>query len=179
MGTTVRNAGVMTGVARMADVARMLKEQLLQARRVYLKGRAPRSRYVHQLQREISAERAKPIDMLLQISYANIEDGLSAAVVTQWARSFIAEIEAYEASRRRERPVVGPLLPKMLRETRAQAALDEAQQAALANPDDPAVMDRLIAASAAYDAEQDAMIMDVRGRRARMTSSGAFLTVKC
>src|SRR4051812_6305570 len=82
---TVRSAGVMARPAQIAAAARMLVEQLLQPRRVYLKGKAPKSPYVHQLVRDLrstldGAPRKKPMEMVLAISFADIDDGIPVAL---------------------------------------------------------------------------------------------------
>lgn len=180
MGTTVRDSGVMAGVARIAETARVLREQLLQPRRVYLKGKAPRCRSVHQLRRDMAAGRVRAIEHLLTVSYADIDQGLSPKLVTQWAHSYIADVEEYAAERQRQRAASdGNLLVKMQRETRAHSVLDEAQLAALAHPDDPTALDAVITASAEYDAAEDTLVSAIRNRRARLTATNTVLAVSC
>lgn len=168
MPTTLSGAAVMSSIATLA---KDLTEQLLQGRRVWLKHRAPKSAYVHQLRRDLSAERKKSIEFLLAISFADIDDGLSPTVATQMYRSIIALIEerAQQRARLRGEPAVGAEpLALVQRESAVQAAKDDAERAYIADPASPETMQRLIEADAAYEIANDRLVNTVRSRLARV-----------
>lgn len=160
MSTTARRLDV-----TVESLAEDVTELLLQRRRVFLKHRAPSDKRDHQLRRDIACGKAKPVEMLLRVSLSDLEDGLSLAAAIRPYQAIIDMLTARAAERRfTDLP---PLLPVVQRETRAQAALDEAQHEILATPESIAAMDRVLDASVRYDREQDAMVRVVRERRAR------------
>lgn len=165
--TTTQSASDVT----IAALAEGIREQLLQVRRVLLKGRAPRNRRVHQLRRDIACGKARPVEMLLTLSAADLEDGASIESVCQPYDSAVATLREL-AARRETTPM--PMLTAIRRETRAQAALDEAEFTVL-----DAVSDSDISndAAALADAEERALrqlaetqtfISAVRDARARL-----------
>jgi hypothetical protein len=80
MESTHERSGVTTGIAQLAA---LLREQLLQARRIYLRNRAPKSPYVHQLRRKVSAEQTRTFEILLAISFADIDDGIAPSIAAK------------------------------------------------------------------------------------------------
>src|SRR5690348_6582372 len=127
MHSTIRAASVTA-----ESLARDITEQLLQPRRVYLKHRAPRSKYVHDLRRKLAAWIVRPVAMLLAISLADLDDGVPLSLVLEPYRTIMALLEAHASGARIA--ASGPALPLVQRETRAQAAMDAAQNEYLANP---------------------------------------------
>jgi len=166
--STTSRAAVVTNVAQ---IARDLVEQFLEPRRGYLKGRAPRSRYQHQLRRDIACGKAKPIDMILALSTADLDDGVPLSLVTQPYYAAIAALGEL-AMARDPRPALvlsgAPLLPLVQRETRAQALLDAAENEVLAHPDSLEAHDRCLSAAARYDDDMDRLVQAIRARRARL-----------
>lgn len=159
-------------VRQMAhDAAGAVTALLMYPRDKALHGRAPRDPQTHQRRRNIACGRATPAAMLLEQSFTDLMDGASVAQVTEPYRLCIAILEASASRGCRVPTNVASLLPVMLRETRAQAALDEAQARVLANPDDPAALAAVLECSAAYDAAQLAVEESVRSRLARATAN--------
>lgn len=167
--STISRADVVTRVS-LIDA---LREQLLQPRRTYLRHRAPRSKYVAQLRRDIARGQCKPIAMLMAVMLADVEDGVPASLVTQWLESAKALVEAQAVERQRTAPVPVSLLPLHRRETRAQAALDEAQLRALAEPDNADALEEVAEKAAEYDAAESTLLSAVRQRWARLTMQRA------
>lgn len=142
---------------------------LMHPRDVTLKRRAPRDPHTHRQRRKISCDEAKPAEMILLQSLTDLADGASFAEVAEPYRYALALLEA-AASAGGTAIGTGALLPAMVRETRAQGALDEAQARLLVHPNDPAALEAVLRASAAYDAAQEAMVDTVRRRRLAVTS---------
>lgn len=157
---------VQPGDVTIAELAADLTELLLQPRRIHLRHRAPRRRSDHQLRRDVACGKAKPVEMLLRLEVADLQDGAPLAAVLRFHEAAIVVLRELAATL--EATTAAPaLLTASLRETRAQASLDEAQQVLLAEPDSVRAMDRVLAASEQYDREQEAMVRTVRERRAR------------
>jgi hypothetical protein len=174
--TTTPASGVVTNVL-LASIAEDVSEQLLQPRRVYLRHRAPASRYVHQLRRDIASGKAKPIAMALSITFADQDDGLPTSLLIQPYLTIIAMIEARgqassaNALAESDRAIAAA----SVREQRAQTELDVAQLQ-LRGADDPiAACDRALDASAQYDVEQNRLVTKIRERRALLAVHGATL----
>jgi hypothetical protein len=168
MSNTLSVASVTVGIAQLA---RDLTEQLLQGRRIWLRGRAPKSRYVHQLRRDLAADRKKSVEFLLTISFADVDDGLAPSVASQMYRSIIALIEerAQQRALVRGEPIAGPdPLALVDREGVAQAAKDSAERAFIAEPLSPEALQRVLDADARYHAENDRLVNAVRSRLARV-----------
>lgn len=154
------------------SVTDALKAQLLQPRRIVLKKRRPKSPYVFQVRRDISTGKAKPIEMLVAMNRADLEDGASASFVNQVYRSLIAINEEYEQTlkARRGEPIVGPdPLSLVQRESAAQATKDDAERAFIAAPMSAEALQRVLDADARYHAENDRFVGVVRSRLARLT----------
>ena len=170
MTTTLRPRGVRaaraTSRADAERLAALLTEALLQPRRLHLKHRAPDDDREHQLRRDIACGRAKPALMTLRVQIADLLDGAPLAAVIRYHEAAIATLREL-AEEIPEPPTPASLLPVIQRETRAQAALDEAENALLANPDSIDAAERVLTASELYDREQDAMVRAVRERRVR------------
>jgi hypothetical protein len=167
MSNTLSVASVTAG---LAELAKDLTAQLLQGRRIWLRGRAPKSRYVHQLRRDLGNDRKKSVEFLLAISFSDIDDGLPPSVASQMYRSIIALIEerAQQRALARGEPVVGPdPLALVQRESAAQAEKDDAERAFIAQPMCPDALQRVLDADARYDAENTRLVTAVRSRLAR------------
>jgi hypothetical protein len=168
MSNTTSGAGV---TAPIAQLAKRLTEQLLDGRRTWLRHRAPKSRYVHQLRRDLAAERKKAVEFLLAISFSDIDDGLPPAVASQMYRDAIALIEerAQQRALTRGEPIVGPdPLALVQRESDAQAEKDSAERAFIDQPMSPETLQRVLDADAAYDAANDRLVTAVRSRLAHL-----------
>jgi hypothetical protein len=156
-----------------ADVTAML----LQPREEILKRRAPRSPYVHDIRRKIKAAIAKPIVMLLAVSMADIDDGISAAVAVQPYEAMIALLRAHAVRRAKPSGVPWEIRVRrvMERETIAQGKLDIAQLRASAQPTNLMILVELRQASREYAAVQtelDALI-DERWAEVELSRMGA------
>lgn len=127
--STQRGAGVDAMTRASLDEA--LKEQLLQPRRVYLKGRAPRDRYIVQMRKDIERGQRRPIPVLMASMFADVEDGIPASLVTAVLDSMKASVEEHAAKSQRVTPLLS-LLPLVNREARVEADLREAENRALA-----------------------------------------------
>jgi hypothetical protein len=168
MTTTNQQTGV---TASLAQLAKDLTEQLLQGRRIWLRHRAPKSPYVHQLRRDLAAERKKSVEFLLAISFSDIDDGLPPSVASQMYRSAIALIEerAQQRALARGEPVVGPdPLALVQRESAAQAVKDDAEREFIDKPMSADALQRVLDADARYDAENDKLVNVVRSRLAHL-----------
>lgn len=170
----------MSAPTKIVELARLLVEQFLQPRRVLLSKRAPKCPEVHQLERNLSADRIKPIEMLLRMDFAKVEDGLSVTQALQWIESYRTFVEEHAAEVRARRAgadlSIGAILAANQRETRAEGILNVAQNDLIANPDNPDAMDSFLAASANYETVNDDLVAKVRTRRARATLRGQVLT---
>jgi hypothetical protein len=168
MESTHERSGVTTGIAQLAA---LLREQLLQARRIYLRNRAPKSPYVHQLRRKVSAEQTRTFEILLAISFADIDDGIAPSIAAQPYLSVVAMIEERAQARALSRgePMIGPdPLALVDRESAAQAAKDSAERAFIAAPMSPETLQRVLDADAAYHAVNERLVSVVRSRLARV-----------
>lgn len=161
-----------------ATVPSLVCEQLLQPRRAYLHHRAPRSTYVHQLRRSIASGKARPVEMLLAISMADLDDGIPLALVRQAYDTMIALLEQHAARRQADRARHAPvsLLPLIQRETRDETAVTLAEQGALA-AESPATLDSLLDAIARHEADEQQLVDALRAKRAAYLSGSSFLQV--
>lgn len=173
MSSTTNRAAAVTSIAH---IAALITDQLLQPRRCFLKHRRPKSTYVHQLRRDIACGKAHPVEMLLAISNADLEEHVPIELVLQAYYSAIAELteRAQQINGNRARGDA-PLLPLIQRETRLEAEFNAAENELLAKPDDVAVIDRVLTVSAEYDDAQDKLAASLREKRARLTSTGHAL----
>lgn len=153
--------------AWIQEVAALLTELVRQPRRLHLRGRAPGDAQDYATIRNIWCGRARPIAMLLMHQLWDLHDGAPVEAVVRPLEAWIALLREYAGALPEPPAGVADLLAVIQRETRAQAALDGAEHALLAQPDSEAAADRLIAASEQYDREQEAMVRTVRERRAR------------
>jgi hypothetical protein len=168
MERTPSAAGV---TASIAQLAALLREQLLQPRRIYLRNRAPKSTYTHQLRRKVRCEQTKTFEILLAISLADIDDGIAPSVAAQPYRSVIALLEerAQQRAVARGEPVIGPdPLALVQRESDAQAEKDSAEREFIAKPMSPDALRRVLDADARYQGENDRLVSVVRSRFARV-----------
>jgi hypothetical protein len=154
-------------------LARAVTEQLLQPRRVYLHRKAPRSAYVHSLRRKMASGAVQPVFMLLSAAMADLEDGIPLPLVLQAWHSAIAVLTEYAntlpATRTTDVLPIERLLPLVQRENRMQAEKDAAERHLIANPESVDAHDRLLAADALYDSENDRLVAAVRARRGFLT----------
>jgi hypothetical protein len=177
--TIVRRAAARTRMAveTARELARDLSEQLLQPRRIILKHRAPASRYVHQLRRDIAAGKARPFDMVLAVSLSDLDDGAPvASVVAPYlaAASVLQEIGEQLAARAPAADSDGPaLLGAIRRENRIQATCDQDEREIIAHPTSREVLDQALSARALYDAASDRLVAILRRRRARLAAEGS------
>jgi hypothetical protein len=170
MQRTTSDASVTTVIAQLAA---LLREQMLQARRIYLRGRAPKSKYVHQLRRDMAADKRKSFELLLAISMSDVEDGIAPSIVAQPYLSAVALLEerAREIAQQRGGPALAPDPVALIqRENRAQATKDECERDVIANPASPDALQRLLDADARYEAENDRMVSGIRWTYARAVS---------
>jgi len=177
MSTTPSDAAVTSSIA---ELAKGLTAQLLQGRRIWLRHRAPKSKYVHQLRRDLAGEKRKSFEILLEISFADVDDGLAPAIATQAYVSAIALIQERAEQRAVSRggPAIDPdAITLVERESEAQAQKDSAERAFIAEPASPATLKRLIDADASYAAANDRLVSAVRSRLARATLTGRVLQV--
>lgn len=166
--STHSDVGVKTVVAQLASG---LCKQLLDARRTWLRNRAPRSGYVHQLRRQMACEQRQSFEPLLAISLSDVDDGIAPSIVAAPYLSVIAIIEerAQQRALARGEPVVGPdPLALVQRESAAQAAKDDAERAFIADPASVEAMRRLLDADADYHAKNDQLVRVVRSKHARL-----------
>lgn len=142
--------------AMHSAVAQELTDMLLQPREEYLKHRAPRSDYVHDIRRKIKALVARPIAMLLAVSFADLDDGVALSIVTQPYDGMIAILRAHAARRARRSgiPWEQRVHRVIERETIAQGKLDVAQGRVNANPTCIPLLMELRQASREYAAVQ-------------------------
>jgi hypothetical protein len=151
----------------IAALATDVTEALLQPRRVHLKHRAPRTPELHMLRRRIAAERAKPMEMLLKISFADLTDGAPLAAVLRPYEAIIDLLKVHATEHHRF-PHLPALLPLMQRETRAQAALDCAQQQLLELPASDGALAEVEDRAADYDRAKEALVDAVHVRRTHL-----------
>jgi hypothetical protein len=160
------------------ELARDLAEQLLQPRRVYLKQRGAESRYVRQLRRDIAAGKARPFDMVLAVSLADLDDGAPIAAViapylsaAEILRELGQELASHRPATSKASDNDGALLALIQRENRLQADCDEAERDVIAEPTSREILDRALASRALYDAANDRVIAALRARRARLVTA--------
>lgn len=153
-----------------APLATRITRALLDGRRKWLHAKTPRSRYVRDVRVGISCGRSRPVEKLLAVSLADVQDGVPLAVATKPYQDIIDALTATSAARE-ARPLAA--LPLLVSETRAQAALDEAQLRLAASPTDAAAMDEVLARDAEYRAAEDRYATAVRLQRAALQLAGA------
>jgi hypothetical protein len=183
---TPRGSSVTATPASIPELAALLYEQLRQARRIYLRGNAPRDPRVHQLERDMatpqdgSEPRKKAIERTLTVEFAMIDDGAPAAAVAAWHLTAIALIEERAQARAlaRGEPVVGPD-PRALidRENEVQALKDRAERAVVANPQSPDALRTLLDADAQYEIVNDRLLKGIRWSYARSVSGRGMASV--
>jgi galactokinase len=178
MSTTRRAADVTIGtLTRIGQVAGMIKEQLLQPRRTFLKHKRPKSDYVFQLRRCISSDKATPVQMLMAISTADLDDHVPLSLVLQPYQSMLSELTEYaQLIERAETSADAPVYPLVQRENRFQSERDAAERDLLAHPNSIEAHDRFLEATAHYESENDRLVKRVRAGRARLTQTGRLLS---
>lgn len=173
---STRATGAVTS-AVVASIAEDVTEQLLQPRRIYLRHRAPKSSYVHDLRRKMASFIVRPVAMLLAVTFADQDDGVPVSLLVQPFLTIIAMIEA-RAQAAPDRALAESdraIAAASVREQRAQTELDVAQLSLPAAADPLAACDRLLEASARYDVEQDRLVAKIRERRALLAVHGVAL----
>lgn len=127
-----------TNRAEIEPLAAMVTELQLQVRRVDLRKREPRSRYVRDLRKKIAAYVARPVHMLLAIAIADLEDGASLTRVLQPFYACIALLREHAARRDVARGKGWDRRYQELqaRECDAESKLDKAQLRVAASPHD-------------------------------------------
>ena len=172
----MRTTNQHTAVAR-DGVARMITELLLQPRRCYLKHRAPKSAYVHQLRRDIAAGKARPVEMLLSISASDLEDRVPLSLVLQPYQAAIAELTEHHGELAgTTRPMGAPdLLPAIQREARTESGLRAAENDVLAHPDSATAIDHAVQAVAMCEPAYDQLAERLRTGRARLTNTNTVI----
>lgn len=151
------------------QLAKDITEQLLQPRRTFMaRVGAPRNRYVGYVRTGISCQRSKPVEKMLAVAMADVDDGIPVSLAIRPFESIIEILKARAEARAAKRPDTTCLRAVMRLESRAQERLDEAQHDVLAEPDNADVYDRLLVESANYDAAQERMNAVARRRLAEL-----------
>lgn len=145
----------LSGVAAVEELAEALTTRLLEPREKRLHGRAPRSKSVHQLRRDLACKRAKAVRMILQVVFADLDDGLPAEAVLP----FVDELR--DAIIVRAKPV--PYTPTktlrtlLLNEAKWQGVRDQVEIELRYDPDNEALKRRFLEATARYEEANQAL----------------------
>lgn len=129
-----------TSATVTGSLAEDLTDQLLQARRIYLKRKQARLPYVVDARKKLAARIATPFRILLAVSLADLDDGLSVALAVAPYEALIALLREHAARRRPTSalPFVVRFASLMRRQASTQAKLEIAQIRVLADPSDVA-----------------------------------------
>jgi hypothetical protein len=175
MTTTTSTAIVTDRRATPAEVAAQLTGEMLGVRARYI-GRAPKSKYVHQLRRELKTlVRKKAIEFVVAIAFSDLDEGAPAAAVSGWMLSAIAiyEQRAQDRALARGEAILGPSpLALIERQNRAQHKADLVEMRIAANPNDLTALNERIALSAENTDAEDLLVANLRARRARVLANG-------
>lgn len=178
MSPTPSVAVVMNG-DRIESLAADLRTQWLQPREVFLKGRAPRDRKLHQRRRDIACAKARPFEMLIAGSIADLRDGAPLSAVAAPYLALAAVLAEIDAQLHADRvALIGDprgFLRLVQTENRLQAERDAAERELLADPSSAEAHDRALLASAAYEEANDRLIAAVRAGRARLTAGATVI----
>lgn len=148
------------------EIAAQVRQLMLAPRDTHLGHRAPRDRRVHQTRRNIASGRTTPWEMVLEQSLTDLADGAPIASVLAPYQHIIAALVALDGEPTPQ--LMQHPLTLVQRETRAQAALDEAQLAAVANPNDRAALRRCLAAATSYEDALGRLNAALREREVRL-----------
>lgn len=149
------NTEQLVGVAAVENVAEALVRRLLEPREKRLHGRAPRSKYVHQLRRDMACGRSKALVMVVSVLFADLEEGLPLEAVLP----FVDELRDALTVRAKPMPYTSTktLRALLLAEARAQGERDVLEVELQFAPDDQDLKRRFIEATARYDAANAAL----------------------
>jgi hypothetical protein len=153
--STMTNTVALSGVGTVEELAATLTKRLLEPRKKRLHNRAPRSKSVHQLRRDLKGGRAKAVMMILRVIFADIEERVPADDFLP----FVDELR--EAIIVRGAPCAytptKTLRQLLLAEARAQGERDQLEIELRYAPDDEDVKRRFADATVRYNAANAAL----------------------
>lgn len=157
------------------EIGDYLTERTLDVRKRHVQARAgearqPADKRVANLRYSLDPDygKARPWHMLLSVKLTDIQDGAPIDAVTEPLKLAIRYLEQYAKEVRESKDTIdGPtLLVPMLRETKAQQALDLAQVELNDDPNNTEKQDRVLELTATYRARLNDYEEAVRARRA-------------
>lgn len=151
------------GDVAIAETNEELIELLLQPREERLNHRAPTSRYVHRLRRELRSGKSKPVKMLLSIMAADLSDGVPLPVIERFVDEFRRSLRKLAGLR--ATACTRTLRTLLLNEARAQHARDLIEIELNADPNKQQLMERFAKATADLETANRALCEEVAARR--------------